>query len=171
MDSEIAYILWVVGAVGFGIFHLWQRRRWQRRLAAAEAAAEAAAASEAPASPPSAVTLNQLERTFGRAVASALLGRRLARLYALLTDPSLVLAYLPDPALAQQVEAGAVANNSTLFRCLASLEKDLEGRTFRGNPVNTLGAYLRAEFRKRAWTWPKHPLAWKQFFHDQKLNA
>lgn len=163
---EFAYLLWLVSMLAFTLFHLWQRRRWQQQLARAERAARPAQ----PARPsPAAATLGELEAHAGRVVGSALLGRRLARLCALLSDASLVQAYLSDPTLAHQVETGTVANNSTLFRCLAALEENLEGQTFRGNPVNTLGAYLRAEFRKRGWAWPRHPHAWREFFQEHAL--
>ena len=117
-----------------------------------------------PRSLPTGDTLERLVSRFQQAIDSNLFGSRLARLYATLFDPDLVLTYIDESFLANQVETDDIANNTALFLCVAAVEQAIEGRAFGDNPANTLGSYLRAEFRKRDWTWPTHPLAWKQFF-------
>ncbi len=117
-----------------------------------------------PTSLPTGDTLARLVSRFQQAIDSNLFGSRLARLYAILFDPDLILAYIDDAFLASQVETDGIANNTALFLCVAAVEQAVEGRAFGDNPANTLGSYLRAEFRRRDWTWPTHPLAWKQFF-------
>ena len=47
---------------------------------------------------------------------------------------------------------------------VAVIEEAVEGRAFRNDPANTVGAYLRGEFKKRGWKWPKHAYAWQQHF-------
>ena len=120
---------------------------------------------------PTGDTLAQLVARFQHVADTNLFGSRLARLYALLFDPDLVLPYLDDTFLVHQVESSSIANNTALFLSVAAIEQAVEGRVFGDNPANTLGAYLRAEFKKRDWTWPTHPLAWKQFFLDQYVDA
>ncbi len=117
-----------------------------------------------PTSLPTGDTLARLVERFQQAVDAHLFGGRLARLYAILFDSDLILAYIADVFLARQLETDDIANNTALFLCVAAVEKAVEGRAFGENPANTLGSYLRAEFKKRDWTWPTHPLAWKQFF-------
>ena len=124
-----------------------------------------------PRSLPTGDTLPRLVARFQHVVGAKLFGSRMARLYAILFDPDLVLEYIDDAFLARQVESGSIANNTALFSCVAAIEKAVEGRAFGDNPANTLGAYLRAEFKKRDWMWPTHPLAWKQFFLDQYVEA
>ena len=123
---------------------------------------------------PTGDTLARLVSRFQHLVDSELLGRRLARLYAVLFDPDLILDYIDEAYLIPQVEAGNLVNNSALFRCVAAVEKSVEGRSFGETPDNTVASYLRAEFKRRDWDWPTHPLAWKQFFlnnyTDQLLN-
>lgn len=117
-----------------------------------------------PTSLPTGDTLARLVARFQQLIDSHLFGGRLARLYAILFDPDLILAYIDDLFLARQVETDDIINNTALFLCVAAVEKAVEGQAFGDNPANTLGSYLRAEFKKRDWTWPTHPLAWKQFF-------
>ena len=123
-----------------------------------------------PQSLPTGDTLARLVWRFQRLVDSELLGRRLARLYAVLFDPALIFDYIDDEYLAAQVKAGNLVNNSALFRCVAAIEERVEGRTFGETPGNTVGAYLRAEFKRRDWDWPTHPLAWKQFFLNHCID-
>ena len=121
-------------------------------------------------------TLEQLEQRFHEIVdpkrKSLTLGRRLARLFATLFDPDLVLPYLDDPYLVPQVEMDDMADNTALFLCVAMMEEAIDGQVFRNDPANSLGSYLRGEFRKQDWPWPKNPLAWKLHFmryHAKKL--
>ena len=113
---------------------------------------------------PTGDTLARLVWRFQQLVGSELLGRRLARLYAVLFDPDLVLDHIDEAYLIPQVRDGNLVNNAALFRCVAAVEKAIEGTTFSETPDNTVAAYLRAEFKRRGWDWPTHPLAWKQFF-------
>lgn len=113
---------------------------------------------------PTGDTLDDLQARFQEAVDSFLLGNRLAYLYAVLFDPDLILSYVKQPWLADQVEADNLASNTALFLCIAAIEEEIEVRTFSNNPANTMAAYLRSEFKKRDWMWPHSPLAWKQHF-------
>ena len=35
---------------------------------------------------------------------------------------------------------------------------------------NTLASYLRGEFDKRPWLWPKYPVVWKQHFIEYHVE-
>ncbi|MFQ5571632.1 MAG: tetratricopeptide repeat protein [Rhodothermales bacterium] len=120
---------------------------------------------------PTGETLEHLEQRFQQTFEPALFSRRLARLYAALFNPALLLPYLKDPCLARQVDTGHIANNTALFLCLAAAETAREGRTFSDNPANTLSVYLRREFKKRNWPWPTHPLAWRQYLMHHHVDA
>ena len=152
----IFLVLVLLAACGILLYLLLQRRR--------QAAAEGLDGLFIPRHLPTGDTLARLVWRFQHLADSELLGSRLARLYAVLFDPDLVLDYLDDPYLVPQVETGRLVNNTALFRCVAAVEQAVEGRCFGETPANTLGAYLRAEFRKHGWPWPSHPIAWKQFF-------
>ncbi len=156
-------LLLLLGFVGAGYFLYVRRRR-----ALIE---QLRSAVVIPENLRTGLTLQRLTQRFQQNVDAELFGTRLARLYAVLFDPDLVLPYLDDPFLARQVEADSIGNNTSLFLCAAAVEEAIEGRTFHGNPANTLGAYLRGEFRKRDWEWPKNPLAWKQHFMDYHVKA
>ncbi len=150
---------------GAGLLLFW---RWRKRPAAS-VTDRLEGALVIPENLPTGDTLADLERRFRQAVDSELLGSRLARLYAVLFDPDLVLVHIKDAVLAKQIKASRVENNTALFLCAAAVEEGVEGRSFRNNPANTLGAYLRSEFRKRKWGWPKNPLAWKRYFWDHHV--
>ena len=119
---------------------------------------------------PTGDTLEHLVLRFQYLTDSALLGRRLARLYAVLFDPDLILEYINDTYLTPQIETSNLANNTALFLCVAAVEEAIEGRSFGETPNNTVGSYLRAEFKRRGWIWPTHPLAWKKFFLEQYVD-
>ncbi len=117
------------------------------------------------------LTLRKLEKRFQKIANSELLGKRLARIFAVLFDPALVLDYIDDPYLKPQVATGRVENNTALFECEAAVEQARdEDRTFQGNAANTIRSYLLSEFRKRHWKWPKSPLAWKRFFLEHHVK-
>ena len=92
---------------------------------------------------PTGETLAGLAQRLQHAVGSDLLGRRLAWLYAVLFDPDLIRSYIKDSYLARQVETRNIENNTALFLCIAVIEEAVEGRAFRNDPANTVGAYLR----------------------------
>ncbi len=148
-------------SLGFGLFYLAQRRRWMRQLQRVQILPETLPTGE---------TLAGLAQRFQHAVGSDLLGRRLARLYAVLLDQDLIDSHIKDPYLARQVEAHNIENNTALFLCVAVVEEAIEGRAFHNDPANTLASYLRGEFKKRGWEWPKHPYAWKQHFITHHLK-
>jgi len=116
------------------------------------------------------LSLRELERRFQKIVDSELLGKRLARIYAVLFDPVSVLDYIDDPYLAQ-VEAGSLVNNTALFECVAAVARAVENRTFMGIAANTMRSYLLSEFRKRSWEWPKNSLAWKRHFLEVHVKT
>ena len=150
----VAFAVLLLLGAGLGLFFLQRQRRAQPPQPALSI----------PQVLPTGATLPYLEHRFQQAVASDLLGRRLARLYAVLLDQDLIQAYIKDAYLKPQITARTIENNTALFRCAAEIEEALEGRVFKGNPANTLASHLRSEFRKRGWAWPKHPYAWKQYF-------
>ena len=116
-------------------------------------------------------TLEELEHQFSAEVGSELLGGRLARFYAVLFDPDLVLPHINDPVLVEQVRSQTLDNNTALFMAAAEVEEAFQGRLFKNNPANTLGAYLRGEFKRREWPWPKNPYAWKTYFMEQHADT
>ncbi len=113
---------------------------------------------------PTGLTLDELEQWFQQAIGLKKLALRLAWIYAVLLDIELVLPYITDDYLAGRVETYSIGSNAELFKCVAAVEEARTGETFTGRAENTLGAYLRAEFDKRGWDWPKHPVLWKQHF-------
>ena len=88
----------------------------------------------------------------------------------MLFDPDLIHSYIKDPYLARQVETRNIENNTALFLCIAAIEEAVEERAFRNDAANTVGAYLRGEFKKRGWKWPKHAYAWQQHFLTHHLK-
>jgi len=159
--QDVITIILLLALVFVGSYHVVQRRRWRRRLEQGIVL---------PDTLPTGDTLPSLEARFKEAVGSDLLGRRLARIYAVLFDPDLIDDYVDDPYLVRQLEAHALDNNTALFLCAGAVEESVDGRVFRNDPANTLGAYLRSEFRKRDWRWPKHPYAWKQYFLEEHVG-
>ena len=148
-------------SVSFGLFYFTQRRRWMHQLQSAQTLPETL---------PTGKTLADLAQRFQHAVSSDLLGHRLAWLYAVLFDPDLIRSYIQDPYLARQVETRNIENNTALFLCMAAIEEAVEERVFRNDAANTIGSYLRGEFKKRGWKWPKHAYAWKQHFLTHHLE-
>ena len=158
-----ADILYLLGLVGAGMVALWQHRK--------RPVLHLSNGIFIPENLPTGDTLERLEQRFQEAVGAALLGHRLAHLYAVLFDPDLILSYVGDRWLARQVEADNLASNSALFLCAAAIEAVVKERTFGDNPANTLAVYLRSEFKKRDWLWPSSPFAWKQFFLKHYVEA
>ena len=109
-------------------------------------------------------TLAELEAYFEEAVGLRLFGRRLARIFATLFEPDLVLPHIGEDYLARQVEADNIASNAALFQCSAAVEVAIDGQRFQGKAENTMRSYLSGEFAKRSWPWPAHPVIWKRFF-------
>ena len=120
---------------------------------------------------PTGLSLEAVEQRFVRAVDSRKLGRRLAWIYAVLLDTALILPFIDDAYLARQVEAYDLENNTALFQCVALVEEARTGESFSGRAENTLASYLRGEFDRRGWDWPKNPLAWKLFFAEQHTDT
>ena len=113
---------------------------------------------------PTGLTLDELERRFQEAVDLKKLGSRLAWIYAVLLDVELILHYITDEYLAQKVAAYNIGHNAELFKCVAAIEEARTGEPFTGHAENTLATYLRTEFGKRGWPYPKHQVVWKQHF-------
>ena len=113
---------------------------------------------------PTGLTLDELEERFQQTVRQKKLASRLAWIYAVLLDIELILPYITDDYLARKVEAYTIGHNAELLKCVAAIEEARTGETFRGVAENTLATYLRAEFGKRRWHWPKHQVVWKQHF-------
>ena len=109
-------------------------------------------------------TLAGLEAYFEEAVDSRLFGRRMARIFAALLEPDLVLPHIDDDFLTRQVEEDNIASNAALFQCAAAVEVAVDEQRFQGKPENTMRSYLSGEFGKRSWPWPAHPVIWKRFF-------
>ncbi len=89
----------------------------------------------------------------------------------MLFDQDLVLGYIDDPYLKAQVEAGRIESSAALFRGAAVVEVAVEGKHFKDDPANTVGAYLRANFRQRGWDGPKNPPEWKQHFIEHHAEV
>ena len=157
----------LLGLAGAGFVYLW-RRQGRRAVPVHEPAAPARSILEPQ---PTGLSLEELRQRFQTAVEPPLLGARLAHLYAVLFNPDLVLAYIDDPYLKPQVEAGRIETNTALFRCAAAVETAVDGQAFSEHPANTLGAYLRAKCRQRDWPWPKNPPEWKQHFLDHHADV
>ncbi len=119
---------------------------------------------------PTGLTLDELEQRFREAVDSKKLGGRLAWIYAILLDIELILPYITDEYLAGKVEAYNVGNNAELFKCVAAIEEERTNEAFTGRAENTLASYLRGEFDKRPWLWPKHPVVWKLHFIEYHVE-
>ena len=119
---------------------------------------------------PTGLTLDELEQRFREAVGSKKLGYRLAWIYAVLLDIELILSYITDEYLARKVEAYNVGKNAELFKCVAAIEEARTEEAFTGRPENTLASYLRPEFTKRGWLWPKHPVVWKLHFIEYHVE-
>lgn len=156
-------ILFLLSLIGTGLFSLIQHRK--------RPVVPLGKSVFIPINLPTGGTLDDLKTRFEHVVRSSLLGNRLAHLYAVLFDPDLVLAYIDDPWLAEQVAADNISSNTALFLCAASVEEAVEARTFSTNPANTMAAYLRSEFKKRDWLWPPSPLAWKQHFLQHYVDT
>ena len=120
---------------------------------------------------PTGLTLDELEQRFQQVVGLNKFGKRLAWIYAVLLDIELVLPYITDEYLVSQVKAYNVANNTALFQCVAAIEEARTAEEFTGRVENTLASYLRGEFEKREWPWPKHPIIWKQYFVENHVET
>ncbi len=92
----------------------------------------------------------------------ALLRERLVKVRRVLWNPEEVAGEIDDPLLAQ-VLAEEVTLSTDLFRCVAALEERAAGKAFENDPANTVGRYLRQEFKARHWPWPQTPEAWRQW--------
>ena len=160
----LAGVLLLLGLVGVGFYRMYVRRKVIYD--------QIRGSIVLPEHLKTGLTLKQLERRHQKIADSELLGSRLARIYAVLFDPQLVLPYIDDPYLKPQVEAGRLENNTALFDCAALVEAAVdEDRTFRGSAANTIRAYLLREFRKRDWEWPKNPQTWKQHFLEHHVRT
>ncbi len=101
-----------------------------------------------------------------------LLQQRLASIGHVLRDFPATLEAIDDAMLKKELAQG-LSNNTDLFRCLAALEEKATGRAFENDPANTLGRYLRQEFKVRHIPWPQTPEAWRRMletesFHEKK---
>jgi len=159
----IVGLLLLLGLVGAG-FYQYVRRR-------ADLYDKLKASVVLPEELHTGLTLKELEQRFQKITDSELLGSRLARLFAVLFEPALVLDYIDDEYLKPQVEAGKLENNTGLFQCEAAVEVAVDkDREFRGNAANTLRSYLYSEFRRRSWEWPKNPPAWRRHFLEHHVK-
>jgi len=154
--------------VGGGVFFLFLKRRRSPEPSLVEKKSNGVFI---PRKMPTGLSLEALEQRFVQAIDALKLGRRLAWVYAVLLDTALVLPFIHDEYLARQVEAYDVENNTALFQCVASVEEARTGESFSGRAENTLASYLRGEFERRAWDWPKNPLAWKLFFTKYHVDT
>ena len=82
----------------------------------------------------------------------------------------MILPYITDEYLAEKVEAYNVGSNSELFKCVGTIEELRTNEEFTGRAENTLGSYLRPEFDKRGWIWPKYPIVWKLHFIEYHVE-
>ena len=90
-----------------------------------------------------------------------LLQQRLAYIGHVLRDFPATLEAIDDAMLKKELAQG-LSHNTDLFRCLAALEEKATGRAFENDPANTLGRYLRQEFKARHIPWPQTPEAWRR---------
>ncbi len=154
--------------VGGGVFFLFLKRRRSPEPSLVEKKSNGVFI---PRKMPTGLSLEALEQRFVQAIDALKLGRRLAWVYAVLLDTALILPFIHDEYLARQVEAYDVENNTALFQCVASVEEARTGESFSGRAENTLASYLRGEFERRGWDWPKNPLAWKLFFTKYHVDT
>ena len=154
--------------VGGGVFFLFLRRRRPPELSLVEKRSNG---DFIPRKMPTGLSLEALEQRFVQVVDALKLGRRLAWIYAVLLDTALILPFIHDAYLARQIEAYDVGNNTALFQCVAMVEEARTGESFSGRAENTLASYLRGEFDRRGWDWPKSPLAWKLFFTRHHVDT
>ena len=156
-------VLALLGFVGVGVYWHLQRRAILKQLQQSIVLPEMLKTG---------LSLEALNQRFQKNVDWELLGRRLSRIHAVLFQPELVLSYVEeveDDYIVRQVKEDDLDNNTALFKCVAAMEIIIDGETFKGDPANSVASYLRGEFKKRGWDWPKNPPAWKQ--HILKHHA
>ena len=117
------------------------------------------------------LSLNQLRKRFQKVAESELVGSRLAYLFAVLFDPDLIMSYIDDPVLQEQIETDRLKNNTALFQCVAKIEATVEQRVFSRDPANTIANHMRPELDKRGWPWPPYPLDWKRYFMQYHMET
>ena len=92
-----------------------------------------------------------------------LLRKRLVYVGRVVFEREAVAEAIDDPLLKGMLRAGRPPDNDMLFRCEGALE-ELDGEAFDNDPANTIGKYLRGEFKRRHIPWPRTPEAWRWLF-------
>ncbi len=103
-------------------------------------------------------------------VSPLLLTRRRRRIYRVLTAPETYQHVVDDPQLQQVLHTGKIKRNKELFLIVGALEEANGERQFENDPDNTISRYLRREYKKHGWPWPKSPEAWLQHFQIYPLE-
>ena len=98
-----------------------------------------------------------------------LLEQRLDYIDSVLSEFPAVLKVIDDVMRKKQLAQGLTCNTD-LFHCVAALEEKATGRTFENDPANTLGRYLRQEFKVRHIPWPQTPTAWMRLLETEAYH-
>ena len=80
-----------------------------------------------------------------------------------LERPDAAHAMIDDPVLKGKLRRG-LEINIDLFQVVEAIEEGITGEAFEGTPGNTVGSYLRREFKNRHIPWPMTPQAWRRYF-------
>ena len=77
-----------------------------------------------------------------------------------------VLEVVEDVVRKKQFAQGLTCNTD-VFHCVAAMEEKDTGRIFDNDPANTLGRYLRQEFKVLHIPWPQTPTAWMRLLESE----
>ena len=130
-------------------------------------AVEAAVAEPAVVEPaaPEPETRALSETLLARIEGNTLLTARVEKIGRILREPRAVLLEIRetvagDDTLIERLRRGALKTNADVFLTLYYLERLEGGRESENDPVDTIGKYVRREFKKLSLPWPSTPEEW-----------